>query len=465
MLMCPDPGCSGHGSCSEGICTCVAGFTGPSCAEIAGGCVPPCTGNGFCNPISKKCECAVGATGPDCGTSLGECPNQCSSKGLCLNGQCMCGPGWQGKDCSKRYFAPGAPLTQVKKAGGDKGGASGGGGDEGGQAAIVGLGGSPAPPEEALAEPAAGQICGEGGLCSGHGTCNTEAGVCDCEKLYSGEVCQIQHCPGFADAGEDCYGHGLCSSGACDCAAGWGLAPHKTTVNACQDRVCLIDCGDHGSCANGECVCQQGWQGPNCAEPQCPDDCSGHGQCTFVSANGPGQCACDYGWGGAACHRGASAVEMRKCANDCSGNGLCLDGKCMCNVGWRGADCRDPICGQNPAAGPACGLETCPRDCTGKGLCMSGTCVCWEGFQGHDCAIPTLCWEPCHLVCGADSLAEKCMYCVGQCTTLQRNPNIGSHNPFEDLQSTLLQLGAGSAPRQAPRRRHREVSAVHLGGA
>lgn len=32
--------------------------------------------------------------------------------GLCLNGKCMCGAGYSGRDCSLRYFSPGGLATQ-----------------------------------------------------------------------------------------------------------------------------------------------------------------------------------------------------------------------------------------------------------------------------------------------------------------------------------------------------------------
>jgi len=112
-LLCADPSCSGHGTCSEGNCLCKPGFTGATCAATAGGCNPPCGANGMCNPRTKKCDCTAGFTGPACTSALLACPGHCSNKGLCMNGRCMCGEGWMGVDCSQRYFVPGTPTSDL----------------------------------------------------------------------------------------------------------------------------------------------------------------------------------------------------------------------------------------------------------------------------------------------------------------------------------------------------------------
>jgi hypothetical protein len=39
-----------------------------------------------------------------------------------------------------------------------------------------------------LAKASGGMVCGEGGLCSGHGKCNTETAKCDCMKPFFGDV-------------------------------------------------------------------------------------------------------------------------------------------------------------------------------------------------------------------------------------------------------------------------------------
>mmetsp|Transcript_105805 Transcript_105805/g.329863 ORF Transcript_105805/g.329863 Transcript_105805/m.329863 type:complete len:352 (-) Transcript_105805:113-1168(-) len=283
-----------------------------------------------------------------------------------------------------------------------------------------------------------GEVCGEGGLCSGHGACDLETGLCRCERLFAGPVCKVEHCPGFEETGLDCNGHGVCESGACKCAPGWGLLVGKTGANICQDRVCPLPCGDHGKCVAGACQCLPGWTGPSCRDPQCLYGCSGHGACVLPSLHSPGECICDYGWAGAGCERKGLYGLMQRCPRDCSGNGLCLDGRCACNVGFAGPACSEVECGSD-FSGPRCDLPRCPSDCHAQGLCLAGQCACWEGYSGNDCSVPLECVQPCRRFCqaGAES-SEQCIFCVGQCTTARSHSgHLGRHNPFEDLESTL----------------------------
>lgn len=293
---------------------------------------------------------------------------------------------------------------------------------------------------ERLAAAFSGPVCGEGGLCSGHGSCNLQTGQCVCDAPFTGEICDVEHCPGFREVGVDCSAHGICQAGACQCAPGWGLLAGKSGPNSCEDRVCPLDCGDHGHCVDGTCQCRQGWTGVNCRDPQCPGGCSGHGSCTLPSAHSPGECMCDYGWAGAACQRIALYEQLRKCPEDCSGNGLCMDGMCQCNVGFSGPACAERMCGHT-SAGPDCDLLRCPADCHGQGLCLDGQCACWEAFTGRECSVPEQCNEPCREDCESDmESSERCMFCVGQCTTMRGHAVLGTHNPLEDLMATLLQV-------------------------
>jgi len=435
QLTCPDPLCSGHGTCEDGKCHCVAGFNGPTCIGTSGMCNPPCTGNGFCNAGTKKCECKTGFTGPTCGAGLDECEDHCNFKGLCMNGKCACGPGWQGNACQNPFTAPGSSAGAAgKKGAGGAGGGGGGddaGGGGGGAGQILGLGGdldALAAKKKQVDDALAGPTCGDGGLCSGHGTCDTTTGTCKCDPGFENGDCSAKSCAAGPN-GEPCGGHGLCTDGVCECVPGWG-----GDSGACGAQLCTLDCGDHGHCGDaGTCICQQGWIGENCRDPMCPNDCSSHGSCTFVSSDSPGQCLCEYGWAGSDCSRQAAYVTMQTCANDCNGNGLCFDGKCVCNVGFMGADCSDKVCADETKIGPKCNIPRCPNNCDGKGLCLNGKCACWEGQTGYDCSIPLPCAEPCTEACAVDTTGEKCKFCVGQCISYQGHPTIGKHNPFEDI--------------------------------
>lgn len=416
--------------------------------------MPACGPNGMCNPVSKKCECEVGYIGLTCMTKMESCPKDCSDKGLCMNGKCMCGAGWQGEDCSKPFFEPGQrpPTKNMKGSGSGEDasdlqtgvGVAGFGGGDQGEDAADGTGGAKSVKSkkkiieqrmnQVMGDQSNGMVCGDGGGCSGHGTCNTGAAKCECDAAYHGPVCEFQHCAGFAEVGEDCSGHGLCQVGQCQCAPGWGKSPGRSGPNGCFDKICPAGCGDHGECIDGACVCQQGWTGSNCKDPQCPGGCAGHGQCSFVSPESPGQCACDYGWAGAGCQRVALDMQMKSCPNSCSGNGLCLDGTCMCNVGFRGADCSASVC-SGSFVGSQCDIEACPNDCSGQGLCMGGACICWANFVGEDCRIPLKCQGPCQKVCGVSGVPQnRCDNCVGECLTAEKE----SYDAFADLKQTFF---------------------------
>uniref|UniRef100_A0A3P8WGG0 Tenascin R (restrictin, janusin) n=1 Tax=Cynoglossus semilaevis TaxID=244447 RepID=A0A3P8WGG0_CYNSE len=120
-------------------------------------------------------------------------------------------------------------------------------------------------------------------------------------------------------------------------------------------------CSGHGSFSFDlcGCICEEGWGGKNCSEPRCPDDCSGQGVCV------EGECVCDRDFGGDNC-------SEPRCPSDCSGRGLCIDGECVCEESFTGEDCM---------------VGRCLNDCSDQGLCINGTCQCRPGYVGEDCSL------------------------------------------------------------------------------
>lgn len=111
---------------------------------------------------------------------------------------------------------------------------------------------------------------------------------------------------------------------------------------------------------------------------------------------------CYSGYIGKACN-----ISTRKCKNECSGSGLCVDGVCICDKLHVGDDCgklrlncsglgifneQNYTCTcQQGYYGFNCESKKCPNDCKGNGDCLkNGTCVCKEGFTGFDCSISNL---------------------------------------------------------------------------
>jgi len=92
--------------------------------------------------------------------------------------------------------------------------------------------------------------------CSGHGRCEAND-KCACYANFMGVDCSLRKCPygtAFADADNAAGVHGY------------------------------SECSNNGVCdrESGECVCGAGFSGAACDRNTCPNDCSGHGRCTFV---------------------------------------------------------------------------------------------------------------------------------------------------------------------------------------
>merc|ERR1711981_1543701 len=95
-------------------------------------------------------------------------------------------------------------------------------------------------------------------MCSGNGLCVN--GTCSCHDMFFGTDCGHKKCP------KDCSGHGTCDTmtGTCNCKACKSCAQAWGGV-ACDMRTCPDDCNKNGLCANGLCVCFEGFSGLNCS--------------------------------------------------------------------------------------------------------------------------------------------------------------------------------------------------------
>uniref|UniRef100_A0A8C9YDH3 Tenascin Ca n=1 Tax=Sander lucioperca TaxID=283035 RepID=A0A8C9YDH3_SANLU len=203
------------------------------------------------------------------------------------------------------------------------------------------------------------------------------------------------------------------------------------------DRACCSEvgtkpyCNSHGnySIETCGCICEPGWKGPNCTEPECPNNCQGRGRCV------DGKCECFKGFTGEDCTLEVCPVDcgahgqcvgsvcicsdgflgkdcsQTKCLNNCHGRGRCEDGDCVCDEPWTGYDCSELICPKDcydrgrcengtcycdeGYAGEDCGERVCTNNCHGNGFCVDGQCVCTAGFGGEDCS-QLLCLNDCN---------------------------------------------------------------------
>ncbi|XP_070706128.1 tenascin isoform X2 [Pempheris klunzingeri] len=237
-------------------------------------------------------------------------------------------------------------------------------------------------------------------------------GAC-CSAQVSGEVGTKPYC----------NGHGNYSTGTCGCACepGW-KGPN------CTEPECPNNCQDRGHCVDGKCECFKGFTGEDCTLDVCPVDCGAHGQCVG------GICICSDGFFGEDC-------SQTKCLNNCRGRGRCDDGDCMCDEPWTGFDCSELICPKDcydrgrclngtcycdeGYTGEDCGERTCSNNCHGNGFCVDGQCVCIAGFSGEDCSQLT-CLNDCNgrgtcfngmCICDTGYQGEDCsqLACLNNC--------------------------------------------------
>lgn len=93
--------------------------------------------------------------------------------------------------------------------------------------------------------------------CSGNGICGNE-NKCSCHQDWEGPDCSLRTCA-FSLAWAD-------------------------TADGTNQAHYYAECGNKGVCdrATGECQCFDGFEGKGCRRMACPDNCSGHGQCTLI---------------------------------------------------------------------------------------------------------------------------------------------------------------------------------------
>ncbi|XP_028458209.1 tenascin isoform X4 [Perca flavescens] len=211
--------------------------------------------------------------------------------------------------------------------------------------------------------------------CNGDRTC--------CSAQVTGEVGTKPYC--------NSHGNYSIETCGCICEPGW-KGPN------CTEPECPNNCQGRGRCIDGKCECFKSFTGEDCTLDVCPVDCGAHGQCV------DGVCICSDGFLGKDC-------SQTKCLNNCLGRGRCEDGDCVCDEPWTGYDCSELICPKDcydrgrcdngtcycdeGYAGEDCGERVCTNNCHGNGFCVDGQCVCTAGFGGEDCS-RLLCLNDCN---------------------------------------------------------------------
>jgi len=158
-----------------------------------------------------------------------------------------------------------------------------------------------------------------------------------------------------ADCPNGCSGHGSCSTNGCVCWSHWGNGDE--TGGACDQRKCpyepawvdtpsaenkahaLRECAGRGICdrETGDCQCFPGFEGKGCRRSSCPNGCSGHGTCEFLSEmrNDLGD---TFKWTGSKPTRDQYDFEFPLMWDAHKTRG------CVCDPKYMGLDCSQRMC-------------------------------------------------------------------------------------------------------------------------
>ncbi|XP_039206891.1 tenascin isoform X1 [Crotalus tigris] len=213
--------------------------------------------------------------------------------------------------------------------------------------------------------------------------CGSASGCCSSAQTAKGIIEATPYCSGRGN-----YSNDVCG---CICEQGW-KGPN------CSEPECPQNCNERGQCINGQCICDYGYAGYDCGELACPGDCNDQGRCVN------GKCVCFDGYAGDDC-------SLEVCLVPCSEYGKCVNGQCICMEGFTGVDCSQTLCLNNcnnlgrcveeecvcddGYTGEDCSELICPNDCYDRGRCINGTCYCETGFTGEDCG-DLACPNDCH---------------------------------------------------------------------
>lgn len=142
----------------------------------------------------------------------------CNGNGKCVAGKCECEPMWAGTFCTEFVTAKAISME----------------------------------PSQIAQEDAQQCPMVSGFLCAGHGTC--QESICMCSKGWSGGSCDVQ-----LSCIDGCNSpSGRCVDGVCECEKDF-KGP------SCAERRCTSDCWGHGLCSLGQCQCYAGWVGSDCS--------------------------------------------------------------------------------------------------------------------------------------------------------------------------------------------------------
>jgi hypothetical protein len=162
--------------------------------------------------------------------------------------------------------------------------------------------------------------------CSGHGSCGNDD-ICTCyQDWLSADTVK----PNGGSGG----GGGDCSHMKCPYEIAWIDTPSSE-----NKAHALAECAGRGLCdrSTGECQCFAGYTGKGCRRTTCPNDCSGHGTCEYLSElrNDLGD---DFKWTGNLPTKDQYNFQF----------GLLWDAHktraCVCDPKWTDIDCSRRMC-------------------------------------------------------------------------------------------------------------------------